>query len=293
MLTVTFQFNTPAEAIDALNRLTVQGANAISFADRPDVGAPPSTPVPPLQPALSLDAALSAAQVFGGAAVPVPPPAPSTAAVVPLPTAPVAPTPGLPTPPPAAVPSAPGPAATAAAPTAPVAPTSPAGGVEVDADGLPWDHRIHASGEGGKRPKNADGRWRQKRGLNDGALKKRVEDELRAAMAAPGAAVPATPAGQPSPASSAVVPTPPPVAAPIAPSAPPTPPAPPAAPAADTFATLMARLGPPMTQGKITMEAVCALMAPFGLNAPAQLAARPDLVPMVASVIDAELARLG
>ena len=280
MLTVTFQFNTPAEAIDALNRLTVQGANAISFADRPDVGAP--LVVPP-----------SAAQVFGGAGVPLPPPAPSTAAVVPLPTAPVAPTPGLPTPPPAAVPSVPSPAATVAAPTAPVAPTSPAGGVEVDADGLPWDHRIHASGEGGKRPKNADGRWRQKRGLNDAALKKRVEDELRAAMAAPGVAVPATPAGQPSPASSVVVPTPPPVAALIAPSAPPTPPAPPPTPAADTFATLMARLGPPMTQGKITMEAVCALMAPFGLNAPAQLAARPDLVPMVASVIDAELARLG
>lgn len=280
MLTLTLQFNTPAEAIDALNRLTAQGANAISFADRPDVGAP--LVVPP-----------SAAQVFGGAGVPIPPPAPSTAAVAPLPTAPVAPTPGLPTPPPAAVPSAPNPAATVAAPTAPVAPTSPAGGVEVDADGLPWDHRIHASGEGGKRPKNADGRWRQKRGLNDGALKKRVEDELRAAMAAPGAAVPATPAGQPSPASSVVVPTPPPLDALIAPSAPPTPPAPPAAPAADTFATLMARLGPPMTQGKITMEAVCALMAPFGLNAPAQLAARPDLVPMVASVIDAELARLG
>lgn len=272
MLTVTFQFATPAEAIDALSRLTQQGA--IAFADRPDVGAP--LVVPP-----------SAAQVFGGAGVPVPPPAPSTAAVVPLPTAPVAPPPGLPTPP-AAAPSAPNPAATGVAPTAPVAPTNPAGGVEVDADGLPWDARIHASGEGGKRPKNADGRWRQKRGLNDAALKKRVEDELRQAMAAPGAAVTAPP----SFASSAVVPTPPPAAAPTAPSAPPTPPAPPAAPAGDTFATLMARLGPPMAQGKITMQTVCDLLAPFGLNAPAQLAARPDLVPMVAPVIDAALAGL-
>lgn len=273
MLTVTFQFNTPAEAIDALSRLTQQGA--IAFADRPDVGAP--LVVPP-----------SAAQVFGGAGVPVPPPAPSTAAVVPLPTAPVAPPPGLPTPPPAAAPSVPSPAATAAAPTAPVAPTNPAGGVEVDADGLPWDPRIHASGEGGKRPKNADGRWRQKRSLNDAALKKRVEDELRAAMAAPGAAVTAPP----SSASSAGVPTPPPAAAPTAPSAPPIPPAPPAVPAADTFATLMARLGPPMAQGKITMQAVCDLLAPFGLSAPAQLAARPDLVPMVAPVIDSALAGL-
>lgn len=275
MLTLTLLFNTPAEAIDALSRLAVQGTNVVSFADRPDVGAPPA--VPP-----------SAAQVFGGAAVPVPPPVPSTAAVVPLPTAPAAPTPGLPTPPPAAVPSAPSPAVTAAAPTAPAAPTSPAGGVELDIDGLPWDNRIHASGEGGKRPKNADGRWRKKRGVNDEALVKRVENELRAAMVAPGAAVTAPP----SSASSAVVPTPPPAAAPTAPSAPPTPPAPPAAPAADTFATLMARLGPPMAQGKITMEAVCGLLAPFGLTAPAQLAARPDLVPMVAPVIDAELARL-
>lgn len=273
MLTVTFQFNTPAEAIDALSRLTQQGA--IAFADRPDVGAP--LVVPP-----------SAAQVFGGAGVPVPPPAPSTAAVVPSPTAPVAPPPGLPTPPPAAAPSVPSPAATAAAPTAPVAPTNPAGGVEVDADGLPWDPRIHASSDKGGKPKNADGRWRQKRGLNDAALKKRVEDELRQAMNAPAAAAIAPP----SPASSAGVPLPPPAAAPTAPSAPPTPPAPPAAPAADTFATLMARLGPPMAQGKITMEAVCGLLAPFGLTAPAQLAARPDLVPMVAPVIDAELARL-
>ena len=288
MLTVTFQFATPAEAIDALSRLTQQGA--IAFADRPDVGAPLPPPAPSAVDAMAAfgNAAQTAAQVFGGAGVPVPPPALSTAAVVPLPTAPVAPPPGLPTPPPAAAPSAPNPAATVVAPTAPAAPTNPAGGVEVDADGLPWDARIHASGEGGKRPKNADGRWRQKRGLNDAALKKRVEDELRAAMAAPGAAVTAPP----SSASSAGVPTPPPAAAPTAPSAPPTPPAPPAAPAGDTFATLMARLGPPMAQGKITMQAVCDLLAPFGLNAPAQLAARPDLVPMVAPVIDAALAGL-
>lgn len=53
-----------------------------------------------------------------------------------------------------------------------VVPTSPAS--DVDAKGLPWDHRIHAS----SKAKNADGSWRAKRGV-DAALVASVEDELR------------------------------------------------------------------------------------------------------------------
>lgn len=54
----------------------------------------------------------------------------------------------------------------------PAPPTSPAS--DVDAKGLPWDHRIHAS----SKAKNADGSWRAKRGV-DAALVTLVEDELR------------------------------------------------------------------------------------------------------------------
>lgn len=85
--------------------------------------------------------------------------------------------------------------ATAAAGTMPSAPTSSAptstasvAGIELDAEGLPWDKRIHSDAAERKTQK---GVWKKRRGVQD-ALVAQVEAELRAALAAnPGAAVPA------------------------------------------------------------------------------------------------------
>lgn len=213
---------------------------------------------PPAQP--------TAAQVFGGAAAPAAPPAPSTAAAAALPTAPVAPPAGLPLPPNAAQPPAPPLAPVAPAPAASAAPANPAG-IEVDADGLPWDARIHANSKDGP-SKNEDGRWRKKRGLNDPALKQRVEAELRQALAAG-------------------VPLAPPAPAPIAPPATPQPPAPPAAPAAETFASLMVKIQTRKAGGTISDDQIAATLAQLGLSALGQLATRPDLVPAVGAMVDA------
>lgn len=169
-------------------------------------------------------------------AIPLPPvPAPSTAAATLFPTAPAAPQASVPPAPP--VPSPPVPAAPppAPAPTANAAPVPPAG--DVDSTGLPWDERIHAS----TKTMNADGTWRQRRGLNDPGLVKRVEAELRVMQAVithpsnplPGqdatldAAVATAVAGNvpPAPIAATVVVPPPPVT-PVTPVAVPAPPVP-------------------------------------------------------------------
>lgn len=68
---------------------------------------------------------------------------------------------------------------------------SPAGGVELDTQGIPWHHEIHAS----TKSKNKDGSWMKKRGLNDEAKYNRIVAELKAlhAMPAPAAAPAAAP----------------------------------------------------------------------------------------------------
>ena len=128
-------------------------------------------------------------------------------------------------------------------PTPPPAPSQPVAaapaGVDVDKNGFPWDARIH-SGPADKRPKNADGTWRRRRGTDDATVAQ-VEAELRQIMAAgnavAGAPVPPAPvAAAPTPAPTPPPPTPVaadtapgPVVATTAPSAPPAPPVPPVA----------------------------------------------------------------
>lgn len=56
---------------------------------------------------------------------------------------------------------------------------APEHGTDLDADGLPHDARIHAPGKA----RNADGRWRAKRNVDD-ATREKVTAELRAIMAA-------------------------------------------------------------------------------------------------------------
>jgi hypothetical protein len=104
-------------------------------------------------------------------------------------------------------------ALTTSAPAAEPAPTN-ASAVELDADGLPWDERIHSSNH----KKTSDGKWWAKRGVDDIARLK-VEAELRALLE------PLTSADGSVDPTHAPVPPPPP--APAASSAPPPPPPPP------------------------------------------------------------------
>lgn len=238
-----------------------------------------------------------AAAAFGGAQSPLPPgavAAPSTAGAVPFSTAPAATT-GTTS---AGTLSAPVPNA----PTAPVTgaptalgavPSTPANGVEVDKDGLPWDARIHTE----SKAKNADGSWRNKRNL-DAALKAQVESELRQVMSA--APIPPAPGVAPSPAQP-VAPVPP------APLAVPTPPvagaassmpvAPNAAPAGEVpqdarqqFVGLVGRASAAIQAGKVTQAEVTQICAAAGVPALPLLANRLDLVAHVAGQVDALIA---
>lgn len=94
-------------------------------------------------------------------------------------------------------------------------------GQGLDANGLPWDARIHA----GTKVKNADGSWRARRGV-DPELVESVTAELRRVQ---GLTVTPPPPPAPEDGADDGAPLLPP--APPAPPAPPTPPAPPAPPA--------------------------------------------------------------
>jgi hypothetical protein len=171
-VSVTLTFASYALAAAALSKLDGAALGAplprIDHEDRPDVGAPSvEAPAAPLQVGNSAEGnnpfVNSNATIPGGAAAPVVPTPPAAA-----PTAPTVPTP---------------PSAGTAPSVAPA--VVPSATVDLDVSGLPWDGRIHAdSGKGKPKPKNADGTWRKKRGMNDEALRIRVEAELRAALAA-------------------------------------------------------------------------------------------------------------
>lgn len=250
-----------------------------------------------------MQAARNAAATVPSVPNPFPVPvAPSTVAAAPSSTAPVEPPASSPAPsvPPApAVPTAP----VATVPTAPAAPTSPAG-IELDTDGLPWDARIHSS----SKAKNADGRWRAKKGLNDGTLVARIQAELRAAMAVPAAPVavgqdqrldadlaPVTNPSVPLPPAVPVVPEVPAAATPFVP--PPPPVAPIQAPAATiptppvagssatpinptTLPELMPLVTSAMIAGKVKPTALLESL-PEGIADLPTLAQRPDLIPQV------------
>lgn len=86
-------------------------------------------------------------------------------------------------------------------------------GAELDANGLPWDERIHSSSKN----KNQDGTWRYTRG-GDTAVRATVEAELRAQVAGlpAGAAADIPPPPPPVTQQSDVPPPPPPVPEPTA-----------------------------------------------------------------------------
>lgn len=193
----------------------------------------------------------------------------------------------------------------AAAPVPPPPPATPPAGVEVDANGLPWDKRIHSSPPAKNK---ADNKWRRKRGLDD-AVEAQVVVELRQAMAAPPAPLPpsgAAPAAPPPPPTTApdaspptpapanmasgpvgattapeAAPPPPPPAA-VVPPPPPPPAATPAAPAAGpvaTFADLMRKITGMQTAGQLTIEQSAEISAALGITGVRDLMHRPDLIP--------------
>lgn len=209
-----------------------------------------------------------AAAIFGAVA----PFAPATVDAAAQQTAPVvSPASSLPTPPAMPLPAA-MPAATVSAPAA-AAPTAPA--PTVDKDGLPWDARIHSS----SKALNADGRWRAKKGLNDGAMVAAVQAELRALMA---------------------IPVPPPVASYAAgsvdgfqPMAAPVVVAPLATNfvAPTTLPEFMPLVSAAMMAGKLTVDHMNAELAALGVvGGITALMARQDLVPSLWSTLQAKYA---
>ena len=210
------------------------------------------------------------------------------------------------------------PAATPVSPAASPQPTAAPAGVETDKNGLPWDERIH-SGPKDKRPKNADGSWRKRRGVDD-ALVEQVEAELRQVMgatgnpapAAPTAAASPEPAPAPAPTAAPVVPPPTPadagtasgpVAATTADSAPPAPPVatpapapaptPPASPAPSgelTFPELMRKITALQSAGTLTVQATNEIAVSLGLTGVRDLIHRPDLIASFAALLPEQAA---
>lgn len=164
------------------------------------------------------------------------------------------------------------PAATPVGAPSPVIASAPAG-VEVDKEGLPWDARIHA----GTKAKNADGRWKAKKGAPDD-LKTQVTTELRAVMGAPPAPAAAPPPPPPpTPQDNALNTA---LAEAEAAAAPPPPP-PPAPAASNTagFIAAMQKVTSGQADGKITPQDVATIVASLGLASARDLMHRPDLVP--------------
>lgn len=156
--------------------------------------------------------------------------------------------------------AAPAPDTVAPAPEA-VIPAAPVANADLDANGLPWDERIHAS----SKTKDVKGNWKYKRGVDRAVLVPEVEAELRAIS-------------EPAP----VAATPPP---PLAEA--PTPGNPTGIPAPDTGTpsvnvTTFAQLVTAITANSIDEERVKEALDKVRIGNFALLGARPDLIPAVA-----------
>lgn len=160
---------------------------------------------------------------------------------------------------------APGASNPAPAPAPAPVPPAPAGSsVELDADGLPWDSRIHSDATVRKA---ATGKWKTRKNLAAG-YKEQIEAELRAVMGAPTATTASVSAPAPAPAapSARAAPTPPSATA-----------AAPAAPGAMTFADFTRYLvSNKVDQGKVMVQ-----VQKVGLTSIPDLAKRLDLIPAV------------
>jgi hypothetical protein len=151
--------------------------------------------------------------------------------------------------------------------------------VSIDANGLPWDERIHS----GTKALNADGTWRTKRGV-DKALVASVEAELRGAEDVDNADYSDE------------------VTEPVAPPAPPAPPAPeaplapavtesaPVAPSSSTspFVALMKRVTTAQGAGKLTAQRVKELLESLDKKSIMDLRTDTDALDAFAVLLDGE-----
>ena len=160
--------------------------------------------------------------------------------------------------------AAPTPEAETPAPPAPMVAT----GVELDADGLPWDERIHA---GSKALLAKGGGWKKKRGVAPELLAS-VEAELRQVMAVPSPSAPATEIPAPIPVMEV------PAETPVHASGIPHP-----AAIVTSAITTFPELIQAITAGQIAQDMVVHAVNAQGLRALPLLAARPDLIPAVAA----------
>lgn len=150
----------------------------------------------------------------------------------------------------------------------PPAMPNPEGAPDVDSRGLPWDERIHA----GTKATNADGSWRNKRGV-DKALLEAVETELSGSRPIPLPDAPvATASGADVAGGASEVPLPP---APAAEEAAGTIPDAPAAPTpadAPTFKDAMAIVTTRQREGTLTQVQVSEAAQALGLSSVVDLA---------------------
>lgn len=147
------------------------------------------------------------------------------------------------------------------------------GNIQLDAEGLPWDRRIHSR----TKSQLSDGTWRKQRGVDE-KLIRTVEAELRQTMGA----------------SQAMTVVPPPPPAPVQPAIAVPPPPPPAV--ATPLTALANQVGvfsnfmktvvtPAISQGKITHAQVTGIIQSVGVPSLPLLANRPDLIPQVTAAI--------
>ncbi len=140
-------------------------------------------------------------------------------------------------------------------------------GVELDADNIPWDERIHAPS---KKTLVKTGQWKKKRNV-DPVLVEQVEAELRAAMDAP---CTITEIMQPDGAQKLAA------AALTVDPADDTPPPP---PPADSNITTVGKLMSAATAAGKTPDEMLAAVKKVGLDSVPMLGVRPDLIPDVAT----------
>lgn len=142
------------------------------------------------------------------------------------------------------------------------------GGVDLDAEGLPWDRRIHSR----TKSKLSDGTWRKQRGVDE-KLIHQVENELRSAMnSTVRAAVPQIPT-PPVAMPKAVIPTPP--------------SAPPVLNTADIYNEFMEFINPLVTTKRITRLQIAEILQMYGIANLPLLLNRPDLIPTITTQIKA------
>lgn len=185
--------------------------------------------------------------------------------------------------PPAAPPAPPA----VAAPAAPLPPASGAVKVILDARGLPWDGRLHAS----TKRVTQGGTWQAKKGLNDASMVARIEAELVGTVAhlapenierlTPGGVAPVAPVEAPQ---APVVP--------VAPTAVEAPPAP-TAPQGMTFPDLMKKAMPLVNSQKLTAAMMLSIAQTVGAANWPGLMHLPNKIQEASDLIDAYVQAAG